>query len=111
VDALIDGLLDWVGVGGHVSIYYGCPFTPRTTLQRFPEAQLEISTTCLAYVFFDVFAEGYCSTDEEFELRLQQNRFFDSAARHWGNHARGNTEQGVQALALDFLMDDSKVSS
>jgi hypothetical protein len=28
----MDGLLDWVGVGGHVSIYYGCPFTPRTTL-------------------------------------------------------------------------------
>jgi hypothetical protein len=37
MDALMDGLLDWVGVGGHVSIYYGCPFTPRTTL--FDEAQ------------------------------------------------------------------------
>jgi hypothetical protein len=32
VDALMDELLDWVGVGGHVSIYYGCPFTPGTTL-------------------------------------------------------------------------------
>jgi hypothetical protein len=31
----MDGLLDWVGVGGHLSIYYGCPFTPRTTLQEF----------------------------------------------------------------------------
>jgi hypothetical protein len=24
----MDGLLDWVGVGGHVSIYYGCSIYP-----------------------------------------------------------------------------------
>ena len=50
--------------------------------------QLNITTTCLTYLGFSTFQSGSCSTDKEFEARLQQNQFLDYAAKHLGSHAR-----------------------
>ena len=46
----------------------------RIRLKRFPNAQSKITTTCLTYLSFDVFAKGYCLTDEILENRLQQTQ-------------------------------------
>src|SRR5438045_2939678 len=83
----------------------------RIRLKRFPNAQSKITTTCLTYLSFDVFAKGYCLTDEILENRLQQNPLFDYAARYWSSHVCEAVEQSIQGLALKFIMDDSKVSS
>lgn len=41
-----------------------------------PGAQLHIASTCLTYLSFSTFRTGSCSTDEEFEERLQDNPFW-----------------------------------
>ncbi|KAL7948570.1 hypothetical protein V8C42DRAFT_254682 [Trichoderma barbatum] len=47
-----------------------------------------ITKTCITYLLFDIFEEGFCQTDEDFEMRLQSSRFYDYAAHNWGHHAR-----------------------
>jgi hypothetical protein len=47
-----------------------------------PGGQVHIATTCLTYLSFSIFQTGSCSTDKEFEERLQQNIFLDYAAKH-----------------------------
>lgn len=69
-----------------------------------PGAQADIATTCLTYLSFSAFRSGSCSTDGEFEERLQQNKFLDYAAKHWGEHARG-VEVKVSDLAISFLLE------
>ncbi|KAL8775416.1 MAG: hypothetical protein Q9194_003784, partial [Teloschistes cf. exilis] len=53
-----------------------------------PGGQLHITIACLTYLSFTTFQSGSCSTDKEFEERLQQHQFLDYAAKHWGHHAR-----------------------
>ena len=71
-----------------------------------PDGQLHIATTCLTYLSFSTFQSGYCSTDEEFEARLQQNQFLDYAAKHGGSHVR-TVEIEVAALACELLQGES----
>ncbi|KAF5848963.1 hypothetical protein GGP41_010044 [Bipolaris sorokiniana] len=52
-----------------------------------PNAQFHIVSTCLTYLSFDVFKTGSCSSDEEFEERLQENKFLDYATKHWSERA------------------------
>ncbi|KAF2679335.1 hypothetical protein K458DRAFT_347022, partial [Lentithecium fluviatile CBS 122367] len=52
-----------------------------------PGAQLYIAVTCLTYLSFDMFKTGSCSSDKEFRGRLQESKFLDYAAKHWGEHA------------------------
>jgi ankyrin repeat protein len=90
--------------------YTAQEYFERTGVNWFPEAQKDIAITCLHYLSFDAFLDGYCSSDEMFEARLNQNPLFDYAARNWGHFALGNAERSVQDLAFKFLKDDSKVS-
>ncbi|KAI1667999.1 Ankyrin repeat domain protein [Pyrenophora tritici-repentis] len=71
-----------------------------------PGGQEDIATTCLTYLSFSAFQSGSCSTDKEFEERLQQNRFLDYSAKHWGRHA-GTVEAKVAALACELLQGNS----
>jgi Ankyrin repeats (3 copies) len=73
-------------------------------------AQKNIAIGCLTYLSFDVFADGYCLTDEMLKARLRQNPFFDYAARNWASHIQ-EIQKGVLDLTLEFLMDDSKTSA
>jgi len=79
-------------------------------MRNVPEAQTEIARTCLTYLLFDIFAEGYCSSDKHMETRLQENPLLRYAALHWGDHARGEPEQIIQELILKFLEEKSKLS-
>jgi ankyrin repeat protein len=81
----------------------------RIRMNRFPDAQACIATACLAYISFDVFAEGYCRSDEEMETRMQKYPFLEYAAQHWGDHARGDLEVVIKERALNFLKQESKV--
>jgi ankyrin repeat protein len=75
-----------------------------------PDAPLQIALTCLTYLSFDVFKTGSCSSDRDFEERLQESKFLDYAAKHWGEHT-ATVEDKVCALACSFLSDDGLVSS
>lgn len=74
-----------------------------------PNAQLEITSTCLTYLSFAAFESGSCSTDEEFESRLEQSVFLDYAARYWGIHAT-TVQDEVYELARSFLLHSGLIS-
>lgn len=60
----------------------------RTQGQWFPDAQLDITATCTAYLSFQAFANGYAHTDKELEQRFETHVLFDYAVHNWGYHAR-----------------------
>jgi hypothetical protein len=60
----------------------------RTQGQWFPEAESEITTTCVTYLSFDEFESGFCQSDKDFERRLQLNKLYNYAACNWGYHAQ-----------------------
>src|SRR5271170_4083728 len=86
-------------------------FSTDYTAQEYFEAYCErkgshasIAMTCLTYLSFDIFGAGRCDNS-----LLIDNPFLYYAARHWGNHARGQ-EETVKSLALNFLQDSSKAA-
>jgi len=76
----------------------------------FPNAQNDITITCVTYLSFDAFESGFCPTNEEFEARLRSNALYDYAARNWGYHAYA-TEGDVVQLVLGLLESEAKVSA
>jgi hypothetical protein len=81
----------------------------RICTTRFPYAQSRIATTCLLYISFDAFAEGYCRSYQEMEARLHKYPLLEYAAQHWGDHARGDPEEAIEELCLKFLKHNSKL--
>ena len=73
-------------------------------------SQTNITTTCVTYLTFDCFGTGFCTTDEEFEARLQLYPLYDYAARNWGYHARA-ASLAVEQSILDLLGSEAKVSA
>ena len=74
-----------------------------------PNAQVDITTTCLTYLSFNAFALGHCLTDKEFKARLRSNALYDYAARNWGRHAYTTSTETEQSI-LSFLENEAKVS-
>ena len=74
-----------------------------------PSAQLHLASTCLTYLSFSVFRTGNCSSDEEFEERLQESQLLEYAAKHWGEHAL-TVEGEICELACSFLFCQELVS-
>ncbi|KAH0536545.1 hypothetical protein FGG08_006595 [Glutinoglossum americanum] len=81
----------------------------RVRATRFPYAQISIATTCLLYISIDAFAEGYCHSDQEMEARLYDYPLLEYAAQHWGDHARGGSDETIKGLALRFPEHTSKL--
>jgi ankyrin repeat protein len=81
----------------------------RTQISWFPNAQIDITTTCVTYLSFDAFEIGFCLTNHEFEARLQLNPLYGYAALNWGHHARESPIQ-VGQLILDFLDSEAKMA-
>ncbi|KAI9876586.1 MAG: hypothetical protein M1830_006164, partial [Pleopsidium flavum] len=77
----------------------------------FPDAEEQVSRTCLAYMTFDVFKEGPCLGDATLVDRLRQYRFADYASRYWGLHIRGKLESDLLDQALQYLANDKCTSS
>ncbi|PVH70410.1 ankyrin [Cadophora sp. DSE1049] len=81
----------------------------RTQKCWFPEAETDITNTCITYLSFDTFKSDLCPTDEEFEARLRDNAIYDYAARNWGHHAR--KAPLTSQVIMEFLESDSKVEA
>jgi hypothetical protein len=82
----------------------------RTYMIWFPDAEVIVAKTCITYLSFDEFENGFCSTDKDFETRLLLNLLYDYAARNWGYHARAAPVE-VKELALAFLKSRAKISA
>ena len=54
----------------------------RTKKRWFLNIEADITIICITYLSFDAFQTGFCSTDKEFEARLQLHPFYDYAARN-----------------------------
>ena len=78
----------------------------RTRDACIPDGQLRTTRTCLTYLCFDVFQSGSCSTEEEYDERLQEHPFLDYAAKHWGEHAR-TVEEDVADQVWTLLNSNS----
>jgi hypothetical protein len=74
-----------------------------------PGAQRHMASTCLTYLTFSIFKTGPCSSDREFEERLQGSQFLDYAAKHWGEHAL-TVEDQICELACSFFSCKELVS-
>jgi len=72
-------------------------------------APANIASLCITYLSFDVFASGFCRSDDEFMSRLAHNKFLAYAARHWADHVRGADE--VKHLALKLLQSEILTSN
>ncbi len=101
--------------------------------QHFPNAQEDIANSCITYLLFGEFGEGWVDDDTEeigwehdirnhlkwiasapVEARIIKYPFLRYAARFWARHAEKcitNFENRVGTLLLDFLTDDYKVSN
>jgi ankyrin repeat protein len=82
----------------------------RTQTSWFPDAQKNIAIACVIYLSFDAFETGFCSTDKDFEARLQLNPLYDYAARNWGYHTRAASIEAERSI-LDLLKSKAKVSA
>ena len=73
----------------------------------FPNAQANITETCVTYLSFDTFETGFCPTDDKYEARLRSNVLYDYAARNWGYHARTSSIKDTKLLILNLLAADA----
>ena len=53
----------------------------------FPEAEIDMATSCLTYLSFDALAKPSRS-DEEFEAKQEEYPFLAYASQYWGDHVR-----------------------
>ncbi|KLO78830.1 ankyrin [Fusarium fujikuroi] len=75
----------------------------------FPEAENEITITCVTYLNFQQFKNGICPTNQALRGRLDGNPLFYYASHHWGDHARNATS--ICEAVIEFLRSDSNVES
>ena len=81
----------------------------RTQIHWFPNAESNITTTCVTYLSFRTFESGHCYRNVQFKERLRLNKLYDYAAHNWGHHARKASTlcHGV----LNFLECESKLQA
>lgn len=71
--------------------------------------EVELATTCLTYLSFDVFDSESCSDEEALDQRLQAYQFLDYASHYWDHHVIEN--QLRMNSILTYLKNDQKLSS
>ena len=81
----------------------------RTRREWLPDAETDIASTCITYLSFSIFQSGFCTSDREFEARLQLNPLYNYAARRWGDHLRKAPD--AQCQIPGFLGNEAQVSA
>ncbi|KAG9237478.1 hypothetical protein BJ875DRAFT_532946 [Amylocarpus encephaloides] len=81
----------------------------RTQKLWLPNAQINITTTCVIYLSFDTFKSGYCNSSEGLQQRLQINKLYDYAAHNWGHHARNASTLCLGSI--EFLQKQAQVEA
>lgn len=77
----------------------------------FPDADAQISRTCLAYLSFDTLRDERCASGKAMDDRMQQFQFLDYAVSYWSEHLRGEPERIHEQLALHFLNSQGNVGT
>jgi ankyrin repeat protein len=73
------------------------------------DAQYNVASTCLTYLCLDTFTSGSCTSDVEFESRLEQYKFLDYSAGHWEHHVAA-VEQEICGLAMVLLQNSNSIA-
>lgn len=89
--------------------YTAQEFFQRTWTRWFSNAHHGIATACVTYLSFNPFKAGPCSTDMDFEARLDTYPLFSYAARNWGHHVR--TQQTGISLVVALLEDTPRLNA
>lgn len=82
----------------------------KTRQKWFPEAESDITTTCVTYLSFDTFKSGFCHTEAEFEHRLRSNPLYEYCALNWGHHARKASTSNQLNVESSKVGADAKAS-
>jgi ankyrin repeat protein len=85
-------------------------YLERTHERWFPDAESEITKICITYLSFNSFNTGFCTTDEQFEVRIRENALYRYAAKNWGHHARAASTAADQPI-LHFLEMEIKLTA
>lgn len=67
------------------------------------------TSVCISYLRFDRFRSGPSETQEQYDEFLRKYKFYTYAARFWGDHARGQSEDDLQDEIKAFLVEKPKV--
>jgi hypothetical protein len=70
-----------------------------------------ISKSCLTILLFDEFGKGYCKSDVEYKLRMQDYPIYLYAALYWPYYAQSEGSNEIMQLTLRFLCDGHRMSS
>jgi ankyrin repeat protein len=90
--------------------YTAQEYFERTQKEWFPNAEENITATCVTYLSFSTFETGFCVTNRKLKERLQLNPLYDYTARNWGYHARLASTDVEQSI-LDLLQSETKLSA
>jgi len=89
--------------------YTAQEFFERSRMERFPDGQTDIATTCLTYLSFDSFTRP-CENDQEMSSRLLEMPLLTYAARYWGDHVRQGSEVKNLDLILAYLVQGLRMA-
>jgi ankyrin repeat protein len=73
------------------------------------DAQYHIASTCLSYLCLDAFASGSCTSDVEFERRLQQHEFLYYSAQYGEQHVAA-VQDKLSSLAMVLLHNNNLIA-
>lgn len=76
----------------------------------FPNAEADITSTCITYLSFRTFESGHLPNDAQFEERLDTNKLYLYASCHWGHHAYKAAAECHDEVA-NFLRCKAKVEA
>ncbi|KAI9878652.1 MAG: hypothetical protein M1830_000323 [Pleopsidium flavum] len=71
----------------------------------FPNADTQISKTCLTYLCFEIFRKKSYTSDEERDTRLRDFPFLGYAGFQWAFHLPPNPEEDLRDMMLKMLDD------
>jgi ankyrin repeat protein len=82
----------------------------KATYQRwFPNARVDITRTCLAYLRLENLACDESASREGVHRLLSLYPFLKYAAQHWGSHAKDGFHRDMNGIALAFLENRPRV--
>ncbi|KAF1973756.1 ankyrin [Bimuria novae-zelandiae CBS 107.79] len=74
------------------------------------DIQYNIASTCLTYLCFNTFPSGSCTSDVEFESRLEQHEFLNYCAQYWGQHV-ASVQERICGQAMVLLQNSELIAS
>ncbi|KAJ5511354.1 hypothetical protein N7453_003457 [Penicillium expansum] len=114
IDRLISVCMGMVTVDEESNIIRSAHYTTQEYLEKaqvlwFPDAEVDVTNTCLTYLSFSGFANGPCGTRTIFEEYVQSNVLYKYAIYNWVYHARVAPASSYRVV--DFLNGQAQVDA